>query len=700
MDDVRYNQSGWILENEALQLRLDGAGRVIGLRNLTTSSELLTACQQPQNWKLVLITDRYPVIHVWGSAQTPTKSRIDGTSAVFEYESVVADGTTIPIRVVFTANLVDAEAQFQIFVRNRSSHRIREVWTPVLYGHEGFTVDGITHTVDLVSPRNEAADVLHTTLPSQVYLFNSDVIRETALFTYPRTMKMPWIDLAAGDEGICLMSKDAGLMTTVFRLEKEPPEGGLEAPERHLFPADWPRYLNLITAWLTSVDEGDSWTSPVSVVLPHEGDWHRAADHYATWAEERFSWPERPSWVVRDMGWQHLLGKTDLDERFHTFEQYAEVMRKAIPQTGVTTLMTYGHETGGCESADFDIQPADDLGGSQGFAAMAAEVHALGGHVMAMTHRHQSIATDRPEYEHYRPWLVVDREGRPRTEIWPKTTLESFMPAMLRTYEATGPIWSRVCVFCDEWWDTYLTELQSLIHLGLDGIQMDLLVDEPVICYATSHGHRAGRPEEQLEKLGERLQWLRDAVHREDPEFVLAGEEVADWLFQYIDIAMSRYRSDAASRVFAYTLPELPEMVSIGAFGYDQVNKAFMLGKGFQIDVFTIKRPVTDTPEFAEYIGAVNRLRRTMLDHLGPDALFRDHEEIAVSGDVEFATHRSPTAQAVVLRNTHDDVRSCAVVAPEHHKMTVFTIADPDGRPLDIEHAIDVPPHGAALVLL
>ena len=105
-------------------------------------------------------------------------------------------------------------------------------------------------------------------------------------------------------------------------------------------------------------------------------------------------------------------------------------------------------------------------------------------------------------------------------------------------------------------------------------------------------------------------------------------------------------------------------MVSIGAFGYDQVNKAFMLGKGFQIDVFTIKRPVTDNTR----VRRIHRRRKSLATgHARPPRagrLFRDHEEIAVRGDVEFAAHRSPTAPRLCLRNIHDDARSCAVVAP------------------------------------
>jgi hypothetical protein len=455
--------------------------------------------------------------------------------------------------------------------------------------------------------------------------------------------------------------------------------------------------MKIMVGKLTSIDPGEEWKSPPSVFWPHEGDWHAAADHYRAWANSWMKWPERPSWLKDYVGWQHIVGKTYLNEVYHTFDQLTEIMKESQRRCGVDVLMLYGHTEIGCEGSDYDISPAENLGGVEGFRRMCDELHKSGMKVMIMTHRQSAINVDLPEYGRFGKWTIKDRLGETRKEVWWKTTIESLMTAMLSHYEATGPIWARICPYSDEWWEGFLDELKRLMELGLDGVQLDTIGAEGTLCYATDHGHKAG--EGQMGKLAERLAWLRKELRAIDPEFMVCGEELRDWLFQYLDLPYSRYRNEEGYQVFRYTFPETKENAAVGAYSYDQVNKSLMLGLGMDIEVWGLKKSVLVCPELVDYIGSVVKIRRAYPDTL-INGRFIDTLKAKVKGAVRYGVHEGPRGLAAVLWNSGDKPRSCTVAFTEKG-LKGGTLCKPDGawEEVELPCSLTVEPHRAAVIV-
>ncbi|GAB2594523.1 DUF6259 domain-containing protein [Pseudactinotalea suaedae] len=681
------------LRAEGIAVDLDRRGSVVQLTNLANGRTARADHELPESWKLVVQSDGYPIWHVWGSDQVPREVVVTETTARYHYDRVVAREsatapatTWVPIAVTYEVLLDGDEASFRLHVGNEHSHRVREVWCPVLTALQAWGQPG-EDRADLVTSNAAQPDVLHHRLADQEYIFNSEVLLETAHYTYPRKLKSQWLDYSGPEDGLMFWVADTSLTTTSFRVEKAPAEFGDFTGVHHL-PPGTPHYLNIAIQRLVAIDQGQEWEGETTRVRAHLGDWHAAADRYRSWARATFSWPTRPAWMAEFTGFQHLLAKTHLDERFHTFDELAAIMEQTYPVDGVDVLMVYGHEHRGAESADSDIQPADDLGGAAGFARMCERVHAVGGRVVVMTHRQSCLATDDPQAARFEPWVVVDREGTPRQEVWPKTTLESFSESMLRTYEATGPIWQRICPFSDDWWETFTEELRSLARLGLDGVQMDLLCDEAPICYADHHGHTPGAPEEQLRRLDTRLAALRSRMQVEFPDFVLAGEEVPDWMHQHLDFAYGRHFDPHSARIQAYTLPELLETCAVGAWGYDQIGKAVMTARPVDVETWFLRRPVSADPAFHAYLAAALKLRRELAEHLDPHD-FRDHHGIEVTGDVEHAVFVSQHGTAVVLHNSGDEPVAAHLPAWDSRDLLVHAPQSPPARV-----------HGSAPILL
>ncbi len=685
------------LENEALSLTLDDRGRVTALGSKTLNREYLTYPGLEDNWRLLVLGDGHPVYYIAGREQTPISVDHTETRATFTYRNLVREGVIYDIDVKFTAYLQGDEARFEITVTNHHTHRVREVWYGILGGFEGFEEGGRKNIVHFAKSRTLAKDILHEGLPNAEYLFVVD--GETAHYIYPND-QMQWIDLFSEREGLYISSDDQSLLTTIFRLEKYPPEAGASGywlKEPSIFPPDTPRWMKMMVGKLTAIDPGDEWTSAPAVYWPHQGDWHVAARHYRAWADSWMQWPERPQWLRDYVGWHHIVGKTYLNEVYHTFDQYTEIMKELQEKCAVDTLMIYGHTNIGCEGSDVDISPAENLGGAEGFKRMCDELHARGMKVMIFTHRQSAINVDLPEYAHYERWAIKDRWGRARPEVWWKTTVESLMGHM-QHYEATGPMWARICPHCDEWWLGFRDELLKLIDLGLDGAQLDTIGAEAAICYATDHGHKPGT--RAFGKLAERLAWLRREIRAVKPEFLMCGEEFGDWLCQYLDLPYSRYRGEEGNQVYRYTFPEMKENCAVSAYGYHQVNKSLMLGMGMDIEVWGLKKSVLTCPELMDYIKEIVTIRRAYSDYL-MNGTFIDTLRATVKGDVRYSVFEGAGGGlAAVVWNASSEPQECSV-AFDDASLTQGVLCQPFSgqQTIALPSRFTLPPQTAAALI-
>ncbi|MCZ7545696.1 MAG: hypothetical protein M5R40_20235 [Anaerolineae bacterium] len=361
-----------VLENDKLRISFDDKGRIIALRSKVTGTEFLTYPGLEENWRIMVLTGGHPVYYIWGKDQTPAEVSRTATGVTFHYRGLAGKEQHYAIDVDFTASLVDDEARFDLKIVNGHDQRIREAWYPILGGFQGFEEAGQAQMVHLAKSRTLARDILHRGLPGHEYLFV--VEGETAQYYYPGE-QMQWIDLYSQEQGLYVSCDDKSLTTTVFRLEKYPPEhGSTGAPwvsELALFPEDTPRWMRIMVGKLTAIDPGETWQSPPAVIWPHAGDWHTAAKHYRAWADTWMKWPQRAAWLKDYVGWQHIVGKTYLNEVYHTFDDYIRVMEEAQQKSGVDTLMVYGHTEIGCEGSDYTMTPAANLGGPEGSGACA-----------------------------------------------------------------------------------------------------------------------------------------------------------------------------------------------------------------------------------------------------------------------------------------------------------------------------------------
>ena len=109
-------------------------------------------------------------------------------------------------------------------------------------------------------------------------------------------------------------------------------------------------------------------------------------------------------------------------------------------------------------------------------------------------------------------------------------------------------------------------------------------------------------------------------------------------------------------RIHRYLFPEnRQQTVRTGNYDYEAVNRALSLGLSPNTEIWGLRTTaLTGCPEFAPYIGEVNRFKRKYGDLL-IRGTFRDTVGAQVSGDVYYSVLEGPNGQkALVLRNYHD----------------------------------------------
>lgn len=660
----------YCLKNERISICLDGKGRITSLRNLITENEYINTPAPPDNFKLLLWTNRdsvgnrHDITYLMGKDQVPDEINETENSLCFRYHSLSHNQTSYDISAEFCVTLKDDMFYFSMRVENRQEFRIREAWYPLIGGLGGIEGKDGEHSIGYVSCNDVQKDVLNEAFErNSMYVFC--VEEETKCLQYPITGTiMPWYALCNDDEGLYVAIYDKTLNLSHLRIEKYPPEGG--GPVFTRWDKNTTRWLKILCGKLLAIDKGESFDCPPFVVAPYTGSWHEAADRYRAWIDSWHKKPVRPEFLKRYTGWQHLLGKTYYNEIYHTFQSAAEIAVKAKELSGINVVNFYGFDESGAEADGYHLTPAKDLGGEEGFRELCNILHRNDMKLIVFSHRQFLLNMEDDAFPHYREHTVRDRLGGIRTEVWYKTTIESMTGYGAGVnYEGNGPMCASICPYCDEWWETCLDELKKLVDLGCDGMQFDLLSDGMQICYAGNHGHKPGIL--PYEKYRERLEWLSTEIKEYAPGFILAGEELTDVYYQYFDLTYSRYRGSSGDEIYKYARPDLIQNVAVDAYSFHQANKAFYLGYGMGTEPWVLKKNLLDVPDFAKYLGELNRIRTANAGCL-MHGTFVSNKGISVSApEIRCALYVSDSGKCAVLWNDTD--------SEKQFKLTVSSVS-------------------------
>jgi hypothetical protein len=230
---------------------------------------------------------------------------------------------------------------------------------------------------------------------------------------------------------------------------------------------------------------------------------------------------------------------------------------------------------------------------------------------MLLDHFHRYINRALPQYGALglERFAVRDEQGRPVESRWWKETVLS-----CRRLQGPTPQWIEMCPACRPWQDLYLKHVRQTIARGVDGLELDVF--RPSRCHSADHGHAPG-----ANLLPIKIEWMqrvRAEAKRLNPDFVLFLETM-DPATRAVGDGWYAFRfPNENGRIHRFMFPQLrQEAVRAMNYGFDEVNRALMLGIGIETEIWGLRATALEgCPDLARYIGQVVALRRKYADVL------------------------------------------------------------------------------------
>ncbi|TAK25826.1 MAG: hypothetical protein EPO26_02300 [Chloroflexota bacterium] len=667
------------ISNGQISVRFDAAtGSLVSLRNQLTGTELVSEPRLGASFRLLVPLPDYVANYVFGTEQATPMITINDSEAVLHWNGVTSVNGRLDIGVTMRWRLTDA-ANVTIEVDNRSPHIVEEVWGPIVGGFQG--VGDPAKTILLPDDTRDPWRNFRDEAPNWGYPWPCRAI------WYPRPMGMQFVELHNGEEGLYISSEDASGQTTCFHLEKQPHTD----PCNGWIPPAVASGIHIAVTKHPFVQSGARWVSPNSVIWPHRGDWHAAADRYRAWALTWMKLPSPSDWVRDFTGWQHTIMYTQSDAIHHRFAD-VPALSDSAKKYDFPCINLVGFHVGGIERGYPDFSPEPRLGGEEGLRAAIDDAHKKGVRVLLFSKNNRAHAnTERFKKDLIR-LATKDRDGEVIQNHYGYDTLDT------RIIHQSRGRYAIMCPAVKEWQDLIIGETIKMAKLGADGTQYDQICSAPVLCYDPTHNHNPGTA--LAAGNYEFLNRLRAALDAEGLDFVICGEEPWDALYQWVQIGYCRHKgSREESRLRKYTFPETIQTVLIDMYDFDRVNFALMLGYPLDFEIKRWRGSLADASALAAYAQSTNVIRRELAGHL-MNGVFRDRLDAEVAGSIEYGVHRATDGSiAVVLMNDQDEPTAARVAATD--RPSKGRLYRPGESPIDYraEQEISVPAHGTAVVV-
>ena len=178
------------LENDHYLLEFDSTnGAITRILDKASEINLVPAPELADNFRLIISIQNggqdYVQQYIQGKDQTLSSSQQTKESLTLWWNGPLRDtqGISHNLRVTFDIKFVKESIEFRLSVRNRTQHKVAEVWYPLIGGLMGFG-----------TPENCTEATLTATTPRPWVKRLQKPFGEYA-FTYPGHLTMSWVDV-------------------------------------------------------------------------------------------------------------------------------------------------------------------------------------------------------------------------------------------------------------------------------------------------------------------------------------------------------------------------------------------------------------------------------------------------------------------------------------------------------------------------
>jgi hypothetical protein len=620
-----------ILGNGLLQLEFDDAtGSLRQITNCRTGQGFL---KDPRGFRLVKLIVQTPEnmsCVLLSNEAGPPRLRKSGERLTIEFADLRSRGRRTGVSAKVTVRLPagSQEAFFSLEVRNRSPHRVLEVWFPVVGGRparRGDRRDRVT-----MSYGRGYAGASTENLYDQ---FGAGVMATHAFSRHHQRVKfgpMPMMDLQGPEGGLSYNQYERKPVLTKLVFENLAP--GLD---EFCVSWSWARY--------PGIEPGASWASGEYGIGVHDGDWHITADRLKAFVDTWWT-PSGMAPAIRErIGMFHVQTRGFSGEAFNAFSDLPAIGRDAR-RFGVRDLSIWD-----CAASTY-FRP--DTGGYWEMAPRRlAELRRALGELRGMGCRTNACVNWRLLTSRNRLWKAL------KADVQESVFGEPQYGAVCGTMDGSiyqDPAYEQGSYPLCQVSPRFRRFARGLVEKTLDLGFSDLFIDqcvEQACCYAKDHGHRT--PEEAIEQT---FVWIRDALRRvraRDPEAYVVAEVPELWNTQWADLWWCwGYRDGgwARAEVMRYVLPQMVPLWPVDETQRDCVAEAFATGSLMAIATRDMTGKLSDAPELAQQIKRLAALRKATAPFVS-HGTFRDDRGLRVDGGRGFV-FTSASGVGVTLANS------------------------------------------------
>ena len=357
--------------------------------------------------------------------------------------------------------------------------------------------------------------------------------------------------------------------------------------------------------------ENGTWTSPTCSFALLEGDWHVAADLYASHMRPAFPASTPPAWMRADEtgwnGWIGLLMRFEGEAPLLRYEDLPPLYEK-LRSSGLTTLQVAGWLNNGHDTRYPDFYHDPVLGTEEDLKDAISRIHDMGGRVILYTN---SRLVD-PASDFFarggHACVCLKEDGTPYVETY--NTSASFQIA---------------CPSCKAYRDHFQDQLYRLIkQYGADAIQMDQIsCNLAVFCHDKTHDHPTPATN-FLPGLTAQLSDVR-AIHKElNPDFFVWCEGCHERFSMHYDVNQGHGEEftwqlgESYPEQFRYTFPD--RIVTGMCRSTQMLAHTYAQGKPFDVEGWQ----ACEDPDFMRLLTLLVGMRKALprFFHRG---IFRDN---------------------------------------------------------------------------
>jgi hypothetical protein len=434
--------------------------------------------------------------------------------------------------------------------------------------------------------------------------FFSDPKISIKAFNYPNVLPTAWFTFTGDGKGIGYDVHDHLFQFQKFLIERRLYRDA-SSPEANR------RDYELSWNWYPLVRPGAAWESPEVYIKFDSGDWHGIAGQHRDWLRSRVHHPNIAKEFQSSIGW--------LSRSVRSYDEIPAIAQQGV-EVGAPYFIIYGW--GGISAAGylFSAYPRADLGGIESLQRNLLKARELGSHPLAWTNRTISVETDLGHQTQAKHWVALDRwEGETLGGQW--SLFEPFMFATVPNNEQwleLDPAGAK---------DYQAESIRRFVQdYHFSGFEMDQANK-----YYLSYRDTAKYPPELAFAQGYADFYARvmDIVKQGDPDGIIVGENVSDFMAQYVD-SLWIFEGGALNvprhSMIRYSLPwvTVPARAVVTNLGH--ANQAFMLNA--PLDIFD---DLTQYPDYAQHLKRLHALKKATT-HYFYQGQFSDGEGFALQG--------------------------------------------------------------------